>query len=136
MCSGHSPCPARLARKQPASSPERKPKPSEQLNASVLSQNNPRESDRILRRSRDAWACTGKLSQCDRNACGTPCGTVARSVIVACDQKLSGRCRILDTIGVGQYGPRGFARAKSSEFPLLRGYGRCPTTRAARVIGA
>ena len=49
------------------------------------------------------------LPQCERNACGIACGTAAQEAITHVSiNMLNAKSPILDTRGVGQYGPRGF----------------------------
>src|SRR4051794_19058295 len=43
------------------------------------------------------------IQRCGRLAAGS-----FQSIKLLCTQRVSPTCRILDTIGVGQYGPRGF----------------------------
>jgi len=58
-----------------------------------------------------------RVPQCERNACGRACGTAARRMILLLNQRVDTKWPILDTVGVGQYGPRGFEGGESPVFP-------------------
>src|SRR3954453_10432109 len=55
------------------------------------------------------------IQRCGRFAAGS-----FQSIKLLCTQRVSPTCRILDTIGVGQYGPRGFEGGETWE-PRRRG---------------
>ena len=55
--------------------------------------------------TRGACVC---FPQCEKTICGSGCGTAAQARIPSCDHALISNLAILDTVGVGQYGPRGF----------------------------
>src|SRR4051795_10653939 len=56
------------------------------------------------------------IQRCGRFAAGS-----FQSIKLLCTQRVSPTCRILDTIGVGQYGPRGFEGGETWE-PRRRGF--------------
>src|SRR4051795_10276408 len=66
------------------------------------------------------------IQRCGRFAAGS-----FQSIKLLCTQRVSPTCRILDTIGVGQYGPRGFEGGEPGNLHDAD-VDQCPTTREAR----
>src|SRR4051794_24373976 len=68
-----------------------------------------------------------------RKACGPPCGIAARAPKPLYNQGVDADGPILDTIGVGQYGPRGFMGGETLEISSTSRVSTCRTRAGAAI---